>query len=391
LDCGNDAIGGSCTVSDYGDAFDIMGNTRGMHFNAFQKERLGWLNYGVSPPLITVESSGNYWIEPYEIQSNNPKALKILKAVDPGSGKRTWYYVEIRQAMGFDSSIAGFRNVLNGVLVRTGSESSGNTSYLLDMTPADAFTTNPALDVGQSFYDPNIGLTITPLSADSTGATVNVAFGPLPCVHANPSVALSPSATQWTQPGSSVAYTISVTNHDNTGCAASTFNLEAALPTGLTATTVPSLSIAPGATASTTLQVASSSSTADGFYTVSVEATNAADSTYSGSASLTYVVVSSLSVAVATDKASYTRNQSVSIAASVTFTGAPVANVNLTFTVTKANGTIVTLGAATDTTGKGGVTLRLRKQDPVGTYKVGVTAAVNGVVLGTASTSFSVQ
>jgi hypothetical protein len=51
---------------------------------------------------------------------------------------------------------------------------------------------------------------------------------------------------------------------------------------------------------------------------------------------------------------------------------------------------IVTLSAVTDTTGKGTVTLRLRKQDPVGTYRVGVTAAVNGAVFGTASTTFSV-
>jgi hypothetical protein len=52
-DCGATVLGTSCTSSDYGDTLDIMGSSSG-RFNAFQKERLGWLNYGSSPPLYTV-------------------------------------------------------------------------------------------------------------------------------------------------------------------------------------------------------------------------------------------------------------------------------------------------------------------------------------------------
>ena len=36
------------------------------HFNAAQKERLGWLGYGASPPITTVQLSGVYTIDPYE-------------------------------------------------------------------------------------------------------------------------------------------------------------------------------------------------------------------------------------------------------------------------------------------------------------------------------------
>jgi hypothetical protein len=76
------------------------------HFTAFQKERLGWLNAGVSPPITTVVSDGTYTLETYESAGSGPKALKILKSTDPSTGKRTWYYVESRQAIGFDAFLA---------------------------------------------------------------------------------------------------------------------------------------------------------------------------------------------------------------------------------------------------------------------------------------------
>ncbi len=102
LDCGATVIGSSCTATDYGDTVDIMGGSSA-HFNAFNKDRLGWLNHGVSPPITTVETSGDYWIGAYELPVSDTKALKILKSVDPSTGQRTWYYVEYRQPVGFDA------------------------------------------------------------------------------------------------------------------------------------------------------------------------------------------------------------------------------------------------------------------------------------------------
>jgi len=392
LDCGDSSIGTSCTSSDYGDSLDIMGQSRAMHFNAFQKERLGWLNYNASPLITTVEANGTYALEPYEAQSSGPKALKILKATDPTTGKRTWYYVELRQAMGFDSTISGFTNVLNGVVVHSGSESGGSTSYLLDMTPADAFSTNPALGVGQSFYDPNIGMAITPVSVSSTGATVNVAFGSLPCVPNDPALVLSPAQTQWVPPGSTVTYTATVTNNDNSGCTASSFPLQATVPSGWGATfAVTTLKITPGGSASTTLQVTSPSSAADAFYDIPVSAANGADPTFSGSATATVALLSSLTVNVSTDKASYNRNQIVSVTATVSASGSAVAGAPVVFTVTKANGSTMVLSATTSSTGVAAVTLRLRKTDPTGKYQVRADVSMNSAVSGTASTAFTVQ
>lgn len=97
------------------------------------------------------------------------------------TGKQTWYYVEYRQALGFDSFLSSNSNVLNGVVIHAGSPADGNSSYLLDMAPATASWSDPGLVVGQSFTDPAAGVTITPVAVGSTGAAVSVHFGPLAC------------------------------------------------------------------------------------------------------------------------------------------------------------------------------------------------------------------
>jgi Bacterial Ig domain/NPCBM-associated, NEW3 domain of alpha-galactosidase len=285
------------TSLEYGDSVDMMGASRSAHFSTFQKERLGWLNYGASPPLTTVQSSGTYALDPYESTGSNPKALKILKSLDPLTGKRTWYYVEYRQASGFDSYIADASsleldssNVLNGVLIHTGSaDESGNTSFLLDMTPETyhLYSHDPALVVGKSFSDSSAGLTITTEWVNSFSAGVRVSFGGSACAHANPAVLVSPSM-QSAPGGTAMTYTVSVTNND-ANCSASTFNLQASVPGGWTSNFAnPSLTVAPGTSASTMLTVTSPVSANPSSYAVGVTAANGA---YSGSATATYAVV----------------------------------------------------------------------------------------------------
>ena len=47
LDCGTSSvIGGTCSSSEYGDPFGIMGNQRAMHFSSPQKLDLGWITAG---------------------------------------------------------------------------------------------------------------------------------------------------------------------------------------------------------------------------------------------------------------------------------------------------------------------------------------------------------
>jgi hypothetical protein len=63
-------------------------------------------------------------------------------------------------------------------VVHLASPSNANSSDLLDMTPSSPSSFNdPALVVGQSYTDSTAGVTITPISASSTGASVRVTFG----------------------------------------------------------------------------------------------------------------------------------------------------------------------------------------------------------------------
>jgi hypothetical protein len=275
-ECGTTTLGDSCTHLEYGDVVDTMGTLLSGHFNAFQKERLGWLNSGVLPPITTVQTDGIYTLDPYASAGAHPKALKILKSIDATTDKKTWFYVEVRRPLGYDSFVSRYSNLLSGVIVHTGSEATGNSSYLLDMTPTTSSWFDPALPVGQTFLDLDSGVTIAPLSVGDTGAVVSVSF------------------------------------------------------------------------------------------------------------------VSSLGVSVASTQASYTRNQTVSITTTVWNGGAPVANASVTFTLTKADGSAITSTATTGTNGVAMFSYRLKKQDPVGTYRAQGVANLNGLS-GSAGTSFMVQ
>jgi NPCBM-associated, NEW3 domain of alpha-galactosidase len=385
MDCGTLSIGSNCTTSEYGDIFDLMGGANSAHFNLFQKENLGWINGGTNPPITNVSTSGTYWLDNFESGTMTSKGLKILKSTDSVTGRKTWYYVEHRMAYGFDSFLSGNGNILNGVIIRTGSESSGQETYLLDMTPATTSWYDPALAVGQSFTDSNAGVTITTLSADANGAFVDVSFAPQPCVHVNPTLTLDPAQTQWLASGGTATFNLTLRNNDGDGCQPSGFNLQSAVPPGWTASGLSTTALSPGATSTTTLQITSAAGTVDGFYSINVTAANGL---YSSSAVATYALVSVLSVTNTASQKTYTRNQTATVSALVRAAGSPVSGGTVTFTMTKSNGTTV---SATSTTGANGVAVFSysfnRKKDPTGTYQVRAQANKNGVS-GSSTVSF---
>lgn len=390
--CNNGVLGGTCTNTEYGHITDMMGSAGVTgHFHAYQKEQLGWLNNGSSPPITTVSQDGNYFISPYSTIGTDAKALKILKSVD-SSGNKTWYYVETRRPFGFDSFVSTNNSVMNGILITLDQESNIYENYLLDMTPETANFADSALAVNRSYNDANAAITITPLSISNSGATVNVSFGNAPCIQANPTISVNPSETQWVGAGSSVTYSISVTNNNSNSCANNSFNVQPTLPVGWSAVVgSPTLNINPGASATTTARVSTPSGTTNGFYSLAMRVNNYASPTYWASTSFSCAVYSSLGVEVSSNQSNYTRSQNVVVTAYVTANGSPIANANVTFTMTKSNGSRVT--ATTFSTVNGTATFNYRlnkKQDPIGTYLVNVVANSNSVS-GNGSTSFIVN
>ena len=382
----------ACSYSEYGDLIDTMGEIG--HYNAFQKERLGWLNHGVSPPITTVSSSGTYTIDLYETAGTNPKGLKILKSTDPTAGQ-TWYYVEYRQQIGFDSSFYNCSgcttlNFYQGVTVHMGTPSNPNSSDLLDMTPGSSTydLNDAALVPGASYADPNAGVTITTEWVNATNAGVNVTLT-TPCTHANPTVAISPTLGPAVQAGTPASFTVSVTNNDNSVCSSSSFNLAATVASGWSAAVGSSaLTLNPGASASTSLTVTSASSTAAGLYNVGASAQNASNSGYAGSASATYTVAPNVSVS--TDSSSYNQGNSVYVTTIVKSGGSSVPGTSVNCTVTGPNSTNMSANATTGTNGTTSVTFKLKRNAPKGIYQALSVAAANGVS-GSGATNFTVQ
>lgn len=403
LDCGTAVLGASCTQNSYGDQADAMGN-RDAHFNAFQKERVGWFNAAGAPALTTVTASGRYTIEAYETKSAGVKALKLLKSVDPATGQKTWYYLEYRQPIGFDASLTDAGNLAQGLLIRTGTVASGGfaTSLLLDATPAsnsvNAYDVmDGALAVGRSFTDADAGVTISLVSADAAGAVVDVNLGGqvAQCIRTAPTLALSGS-TAPVAAGTANTYTVTVSNRDSAACAATSFNLAGNVPAGwnghLAATSV---SIGAGTSASTTLTVTSPVAAAAGNYTVGVGAASGAGSVHTASASAVYSVAAAsagtLTETLGTDKASYVRGESVRMSARVLKDGTPVSGATVKFTISTPGGGTTTITATTASDGYGRATYKLGKgKSAIGAYQVRADAS-NAGASATASAAFDVR
>jgi hypothetical protein len=200
--CGSASIGSSCSGIEYGDTTDIMGYHFPGHYNAYQKERLGWLNSAKSPSIRTVQTSGVYFLEPYETNTLNDKALKILKSSSSTGGK-TYYYVEYRQGIGFDqvlSQSSSVGNLTGGVIVHTGNDSNANSSYLLNMNPQQSSWNKAALNLNQTFQDSTAGVSLKLTSLSNAGAIMEVLINgtpiPTPTPTASPTGSPNPTATE---------------------------------------------------------------------------------------------------------------------------------------------------------------------------------------------------
>ncbi len=237
LDCGTGAtIGSNCAINQYGDILDTMGapQTPSPHYNAFQKERLGWLNYAASPSITTVETAGTYTVNTYEIAGAGPNALKVLRGTDPATGAKSWYYVEARQAAGFDGFIANepSQNETAGVLVHAGTDGSANSGEVLDMTPATPacyWWFDPALAVGQTFSDAGAGVILTTAWVNSSGAAVSVQFTPgatlvtnQPSYSPGQTVAMTATANYGGAPVANASVTFTVTRANGSTVSATT-------------------------------------------------------------------------------------------------------------------------------------------------------------------------
>ena len=208
LSCGGAAIGGSCSVAEYGDPWDTMGNQRAMHFNAAQKSKLGW----IASSSVKTHSSGSatYTLSPLESGGGSTYAVKI-----PTSNTSRTYWLEFRQPIGFDAALSGFPT--NGAQVRVANPfewaAGSDDTEIVDMTPGSAGGFgDSALVVGQSYLDSTYGVNIIVTGATSSALTVTVTKGGGSATTTTLSSSANPSTA-----GSTVTFTATVTGTNPTG------------------------------------------------------------------------------------------------------------------------------------------------------------------------------
>jgi hypothetical protein len=184
----------------------------------------------------------------------------------------------------------------------------------------------------------------------------------------------------WTAAGSTASYSVTVTNQDSCGCAATTFDVGGVVPAGWGATTARTASVSPGASASAPVALTVPSGAAANFYAVSLTGANTA-AALSASVAGTVAVASSLAVTVAANAASYTlpKQPNRSVTATITTTvksgATAVSGAAVSVTVTDPAGATATLAGTTSSSGDGGGRLRDASQREPGRARTASPAA----------------
>ena len=166
------AVGGDCSLDEYGDPFDIMGGGE-RHTSNWNKARLGWLG---GTNLATATGSGTFVLAAQESLTSEVQLLRIPR------GDGLFYYLELRQPFGsFFDNFAAADPVVRGVTVRLAPDySNAVASHLIDTTPATATFEDAPLAVGRTFADPQHGVWVVNRGILGGKATVEVSLGAQP-------------------------------------------------------------------------------------------------------------------------------------------------------------------------------------------------------------------
>ena len=232
------AISDSCSIAEYGDAFDVMGNISTRHSNAWNLNKLGQIK--LSEHIETITAEGSYTIR--SALSSEPNVLRVKRDDNPG-GPVSWYYLEIRQLWGL------FENLLDpsmtGVSIRATASGSAAETLLIDTVPATTTFGDAPLQEGRTFADGNVHITV--LSAGAGTASVSVGFGAFvdsdaPSAPANISASQSSEGVKlkWSASTDNIGVTRYVVSRDGSeiGTSATTAFTDTGATVGLHAYTV---------------------------------------------------------------------------------------------------------------------------------------------------------
>lgn len=147
----------SCTTSEYGDMFSVMGRGTHLHHN-LHRFGLGWLT-DVTYVQRGVVGTFNLTASEFQAQPGAPRLLRV----DRGAG--SYLDLEFRRPFGhFD--VFEPAEVIDGVFLRLGTTDLTASSQLLDATPETEWRwSDAALTPGRTFTDPLTWVSVTVTSS----------------------------------------------------------------------------------------------------------------------------------------------------------------------------------------------------------------------------------
>lgn len=363
-------VGAAGTLNEYGGTTSTMGSWNFGHYDAPHKARMGWLSGG---NILTTETAGSHTILPFETSTSGVQALKVRR----GTGNAAWLWLEYRQPVGiYDSTLNS--QVHTGAVVHYEDSTTGTRTHLLDFTKGStAGYSDPALVTSWADTYTNVSLAITNQSA--SGLSLNVNYGPVPCVRVQPTISISP-ANPSVYSGSNVNYNVTVTNNDSSGCTATTFTMGSSLPAGWGTTTFnpPTLNINPGANQIAVMTKSVPADFTPGTYGVNATTSDIDHAPATATANCTVtapptpISITSFTALPTTVKVRST----VTISATVkNSSNVAVSGASVTFTVVKPSGSSST---KTATTNASGVATWAYKAQNKGNYSATAAASAGG-------------
>lgn len=291
--CIKDALFGDCLDLEYGNLFDIMGDSsRTLHFNAYYKDQLGWLS---PDQVINVDSSGTYEISP---QENGSKARLIKINIS----NITQYALEMRAPFGFDAIIGspGLVSNTSGLFVNKIGIVTPNKTSLIDMSPNNNLANNDeswklstasvTLNSPESntslkqLLDPASGITIGPLvsvnkntsNSSLSSIKLNISIDKTQCKRFVPDVSFKEYSYPALSAGDYFGGNLFIKNTDYPVCGESQFSIEPIeYPTDWKSYIYPNkLSILPNLSDSSTLGFPIPSDAYTGDYKIKIEVKN---------------------------------------------------------------------------------------------------------------------
>jgi hypothetical protein len=256
---GTDPENDGTVNSTYGDRSDPMGSDRAWHlFAAPHVDQMGWYA-GYAGSIATVTTSGTYAIAAIGTNPGSSTAPQMLKIAKPDSGD--YYYLSYREAAGWDDSLPS--TYTQGVNIHRYRGSGYNMTTFIG-----------SLADGGSFTDSFNGITISQAGHGGGAATVVVSVGGSGggslCTGSSPTASLGPGS-QVARRGSPLAFTYSLRNNDGSACPTTIFAVSySGVPAG--SLSAGAVGLASGQSASLNLLV--DTNVADGYYTVSVAASD---------------------------------------------------------------------------------------------------------------------